>query len=241
LATFGEAAMTSTMSKHTVLAGLLILLTGSVSWGATVFDEGSTDSGSNAAPTQVTLNTFGTSSIKGSLHVSDTADTQDWFAVTVPAGFQIVGLSVPAASYTGDSQSFLGIHSGGTFPDTPTSLTTQINTPGNYIGYVHFGTSASNGILVGNNLGTDLLPVANSPANGGQAAGSTGFTDPLGPGTYTFMVQQTSPVSTTYQLDFSVVPEPSTLCLTVLGGIALLAPAVRKSRRKKLSATLRST
>ena len=56
--------------------------------------------------------------------------------------------------------------------------------------------------------GTDIL--------GGIAAaptGGSGFATPLGPGTYTYHVQQTGTPLTGYSLDFILVPEPAALLL----------------------------
>src|SRR5262249_48462123 len=71
--------------------------------------------------------------------------------------------------------------------------------------YAHFGTGAPNAPPPPTNLaGADLLPIM---ANGSLAAGSQGFTPPLGPGDYTFLIQQQG-TNTAYQIDF--VGTPST-------------------------------
>jgi hypothetical protein len=62
----------------------------------------------------------------------------------------------------------------------------------------------------------DLLPVMNSE---GLAVGASGFTSPLGPGTYTFVIGvQTAELDAfpTYQFDVMVVPEPSTFILAIV-------------------------
>jgi len=60
------------------------------------------------------------------------------------------------------------------------------------------------------------------------APGTTGFTPPLGAGTYTFLIQQGDPSTTGYRFNMTVrpvqVPEPgSSLCLLGMGGLAILA------------------
>ena len=69
---------------------------------------------------------------------------------------------------------------------------------------------------------------------GVPAAGATGFTPPLGPGSYTFLIQQTGAL-TNYEFDITVVPEPGSLCLMAIGGLLILAPTARKRRRKMLT------
>ena len=51
-----------------------------------------------------------------------------------------------------------------------------------------------------NVVGMDLLPLMADPT---VAAGALGFTDPLGPGSYTFLIQQLDS-STSYTFDFGV-------------------------------------
>jgi hypothetical protein len=55
------------------------------------------------------------------------------------------------------------------------------------------------------------------------------FVPPLGSGDYTFVFPQTGSTLITYTLDFTVIPEPSTLVL-VLGGLAAVAGARRRPR-----------
>jgi hypothetical protein len=68
-----------------------------------------------------------------------------------------------------------------------------------------------------------LLPLM---ANPNFDPGAIGFTPPLGAGTYTFLIQQGNPVTTSYQFDMTLraVPEPgSSLLLLVMGGLAIFA------------------
>jgi hypothetical protein len=116
----------------------------------------------------------GTNSIKGVVGLSD---SQDWISVTVPAGnvFKSLVLFSYASS---DVQGFIGFQAGPSFVGDPV-------TASSYLGYAHFGTSASNGALPPANLvGTDLFPLM---GNTSIAFGAVGFTPPLSPGTYTFI------------------------------------------------------
>jgi PEP-CTERM motif len=176
-------------------------------------------SNSQSAPTPITLSA-GTNSIIGSV-VSSTSQTgdPDWVALTVPAGFQL-NSDVLAAYTSTDNQGFTGFQAGSSFVGNPET------TPSAYAGYAHFGSAATNPITPTNLVGQDLLPLMANPS---VAAGATGFTIPLGAGTYTFLFQQTGASLTSYQFDFGVtaVPEPGSLCLLGLGGLTMLR---RKSR-----------
>ena len=117
-----------------------------------------------------------------------------------------------------DPQGFTGFQFGSSF------LGDEF-TAGNYAGYAHFGTGATNpdGTPPSSTVGVDLLPLMADPS---FAPGTTGFTPPLAAGTYTFLIQQGNPFTTSYQFDMTVrsVPEPgSSLCLLVLGGLAIFA------------------
>jgi hypothetical protein len=74
-----------------------------------------------------------------------------------------------------------------------------------YHGYTHFSSGT---------VGTDRFPDMET------AAGAQGFTAPLGPGTYTFLIQQTGTAATSYGFNFNVIPEPGSFAL--LAGAALL-------------------
>jgi hypothetical protein len=52
--------------------------------------------------------------------------------------------------------------------------------------------------------------------------GGQGFSAPLGAGTYTYVIQQTGQNVNLYALDFEVVPEPTTLALAAVAGMATL-------------------
>ena len=168
-------------------------------------------SNNQAAPNAFTL-AIGTNSILGT--VTGGSDPQDWIALTVPAGDELT--SIILASYQStDLQGFTGFQSGASFVGSAFVA-------GSYEGYSHFGSGATNGALPPTNLvGQDLLPLMANPA---LAAGATGFTPPLGPGTYTFLIQQLG-ATTNYQFDYNVAraPEPATFILLGMGAATLLA------------------
>lgn len=171
--------------------GLLLTVAAGPALGVVVWDEGVNGalSANQNAPTALAL-AVGTNSVIG---VVGGGASNDFVAVTVPAGFELSGYVL--AAYTSlDVQGFTGFTNGATFPGS-------IFSAGSYRGYAHYGTGATNGALPPTNLvGQDLMPIMSNPA---LAAGSTGFTPPLAAGTYTFNIQQLGG-TTNYQFDFVV-------------------------------------
>ncbi len=142
-------------------------------------------------------------------------DSQDWIAITVPAGQALTSL-VNSTYTSADAQGFMGVQAGSNFVGNSQSATP-------YLGYTHWGTGAQNGALPPTNLvGVNLLPLMGDKNT--ISLGSQGFTPPLGAGTYTFLFQQLG-ASTTYQFDFTLtaVPEPGTVGILGAGGLLLIA------------------
>jgi hypothetical protein len=166
-------------------------------------------SNNQSVPNAFTLSP-GTNAVIGSLGGTD---HQDWIALTVPSGLQL-GAVVLKAYVSTDQQGFTGVQAGTNFVGNP-------GTASPYLGYAHFGTGATNGALPPTNLvGSNILPIMGDTS---LAAGSQGFTPPLGSGPYTFLIQQTGSAATSYEFDYVVVPEPASLALTALGcGMILL-------------------
>jgi hypothetical protein len=130
---------------------------------------------------------------------------QEYFRITVPPLGQLTGMVLK--SYSGfDGTAFIGAQQGTTFTVDPFSAQ-----PSNLYGYTHFGT----------NLGQVNTNILDDIASG---PGAQGFTPPLGPGNYTFWIQQLGSAAT-YDLNFqlTVVPEPAAvivLALVCAGGLA---------------------
>jgi hypothetical protein len=79
-------------------------------------------------------------------------------------------------------------------------------------------------IAAGTLDGTDLF--GNYQAGSPNLLAGPGLSGPLGPGTYTFLMQQTSMIEQTYALEFFAVPAPGVASL----GLAGLLFGVRRRR-----------
>jgi len=187
---------------------------------ATIYDEAVSGDLSNdkAAPTAALTLTPGSNSVIGTVNgFTPGTDAQDWVSFTIPTGFVMTSY-VNSTYGSTDEQGFTGFQFGSSFSGDEFAA-------GSYAGYAHFGTGATNpdGTPPSSTVGVDLLPLMANPS---FAPGTTGFTPPLAAGTYTFLIQQGNPFTTSYQFDMTVrsVPETgSSLCLLVLGGLAIFA------------------
>lgn len=157
-------------------------------------------SSNETAPTPLVF-TVGSNVINGS--ILGGTDTRDYITFTIPAGQSLTGLILlayddPGTGAPNDGNTgFHAINIGST------SLIPGAGNVGSFLGANHVIPS----------IGSDLLP-----GLGNAGLGAAGFTGPLGPGTYSYLIQQTSPgVTSVYSLQFNVVPEPSSLLLSLAG------------------------
>ena len=209
----------SPVTKKTLLFAAVCALLAAAPAIATIYDEAVSGDLSNnqAAPTALTL-TPGLNSVSGTVAGFPQfggTDPQDWVSFTIPTGFVMTSY-VNSKYVSTDDQGFTGFQFGPSFSGDPFVA-------GSYAGYAHFGTDATNPLPPSSTVGVNLLPLMANPS---FSVGATGFTRPLAAGTYTFLIQQGDPETTSYQFDMNVrsVPEPgSSLCLLGVGGLAILA------------------
>src|SRR5437899_983823 len=211
----------SVTKKSLFSAAVCALLVAAAPAKATIYDEAVSGDLSNdkAAPTPLTLMP-GLNSVSGTVAGFPQfggTDPQDWVSFTIPTGFVMTSY-VNSKYGSADDQGFTGFQFGSSFSGDEF-------TAGSYAGYAHFGTAATNPLPPSSTVGVNLLPLMANPS---FSIGATGFTRPLAAGTYTFLIQQGDPATTSYQFDMNVrsvsVPEPgSSLCLLGMGGLAILA------------------
>ena len=208
-------------SRHrSILASLLLLLP--VSVGAATFDEATNGdlSGNRLAPSFLQLdytpggNTPGSNVIAGTVGRSGSVVDRDYLHVNIPVGYVLGRLLVGNQTTVGGAgASFIGLAAGSTMPVAETVQNAQ-----GLLGFRLYTTA---------DRGNDILDDMAIPAQG-----SSGFTVPLGPGDYTFWLQELAPGTYTYRFNLvlepaAVVPVPAALPL-FLAGLGLLAGAMRR-------------
>lgn len=150
------------------------------------------------APTPLFLS-LGSNLVHGS--VVAPGDVRDYVTFTIPSGQALAGLDLllyeDVVSGGPGNTGYHAINAGAT------SLVPDFANGSSFLGGDHV-TAAD--------VGTDRLPDLAAAILAG-----TGFTIPLGPGTYSYLIQQTGPPLTGYTLDFVLVPEPSTAMLVAVG------------------------
>lgn len=153
-------------------------------------------------PTAVSFSE-GSNIVTGSVTTAG-GDTRDYLTFTIDPGFQLDAIlqleyddPALAGSLFDGNRGFYALLDGvsGAIPGSGFD-----NLGGDHLDPIGFGADLLAGI-----------------ADGG-ISGGTGFSTPLGAGTYTFQVQQTGPQISNYALDFVVaqVPEPTSAALTAL-------------------------
>lgn len=212
--------MHTPVTKSLLAAAACALLTAAPAI-ATIYNEAVSGdlSDNKAAPTALTL-TPGLNSVIGTVSgfPPDGTDPQDWVSFTIPTGYKMISY-VNAKYNSSDDQGFTGFQFGSSFSGDEFDAA-------NYAGYAHYGTAAQNpdgNPTTSSTVGVNLLPLMADPS---FAPGASGFTFPLGAGTYTFLIQQGDPSVTGYRFNMTVRPVPETgssLCLLAMGSLALVA------------------
>lgn len=180
---------------------------------ATVWDESLNGdlSSSESAPTPISLG-IGLHSITGSVSAG-AGDTRDFLSFAIAEGQSLAGLLLQTwEDGTVGGPANRGFHA---MNFGATSFVPSATTIGSFLGSAHLDFVPA---------GTDLLPTLALAATGG-----TGFSTPLGPGTYSYLVQQTGPQINRYAIDFVVTPEPSA-ALSIGSGLVGLSIWRRRGR-----------
>ncbi|MEL6429269.1 MAG: hypothetical protein AAFR54_08830 [Planctomycetota bacterium] len=127
------------------------------------------------APTAVSLE-FGDNRVRATQQGNAFGRDIDYLTITVPLSAELTELRLVDFVAGPGNLAFLGLQSGSTFTVDASSAGA-----GDLLGGAVFGAGE---------VGVDLLPVV------GGLPGAAGFTPPLGPGDYTFWLNQTGPAST---------------------------------------------
>lgn len=169
-------------------------------------------SSSAGAPTPLSI-ALGTNTVSGSVSAASD-DTRDYLTFTIGAGQQLSALLLQQwADGTSGGPANTGFHA---INLGATSFVPGQATIASFLGAAHIDFLPA---------GSDLLP-----GLGTGGFGEIGFVGPLGPGTYSYVIQQTGPELNRYVLDFVVTPEPGTAVLFGLGMAGLSAAGRRGSR-----------
>jgi hypothetical protein len=187
-------------STVVLVGGLVSTASAATAWDESVDGDLSTDP---STPTPVSLG-LGSNLISGSITGPD--DIRDYLTFTIPAGLVLAELKqLEYVTLPGGEPGNRGFHA---IIAGNTSFVPDATNIGNFLGGNHVDPLP---------VGTDMLP---PPA--AATLGGTGFTTPLGPGTYTYHIQQTTAVLTGYALDFELVPEPTTAAIMATKLMVLL-------------------
>jgi hypothetical protein len=136
------------------------------------------------APTFVRLR-LGPNTIDGNFGKAGTEVDRDYFTIKIAVGQKLKSIVLDPKTVIGGDTSFIGMQKGNQVTAPPVN-----SSPEDLLGWTHFGTSSE---------GTDILPAIC------QGAGAKGCTPPLGPGKYSFWVQELATCACHYRFIFTVV------------------------------------
>lgn len=187
------------------LAAIVVVCTisaaahGQVLWSEIVSGDASDDP---MAPSNAGAMVLGSNVFSGTISTDPAGgDQRDYITFVVPAGLSITQLTL--LTYSPDNIAWTH------FDDGPTSVIPSPGTADSLLAGAHIPAGAPDG--------SDLF--GNYQTGSANLLAGPGFSGPIGAGTYTFLVQQTSPLVQTYSLDFVVVPAPAFAPLAAIGAL----------------------
>lgn len=200
----------TSLSRALALAGLALAAAASPARADTLHDEAVLGDFSNngLAPTVLVFGS-GANQVLGSSGNNGGVD-RDYFSFTVPAGQLWTALTVLPGSAPLGTTSFLGIQAGPQVTVVPTA-----GTAAGLLGWTLWSADT---------IGVDILPMMTFPE-----LGSSGFTIPLGAGTYSMWAQEGSAGLSPYGFDFTLTPVPEMPTVALLAA-GLLALGLRRRR-----------
>jgi hypothetical protein len=152
------------------------------------------DASSNPlAPSNAGVLTLGDNIFAGAASNAAGGDPRDYITFVVPAGMSITQLIVQSI----EPDNIAWTH----FDDGATSVIPDFVTGPTLLAGAHIEAATPDGTNVFGNYQTGSAALLAGP----------GFSGPIGPGTYTFLMQQTSQVDQAYSLNFVTVPAPGVL------------------------------
>lgn len=178
---------------------------GSVAHGQVLWDEAvdGDASGNALVPSSAGAVSLGSNVFKGTVSNVAGGDQRDYITFVVPAGLAISELTLLSLT----PNNIAWTH----FDDGATSVVPSEGTADSLLAGAH--------ILGPTPDGTDLFP--NYQAGSSELLAGPGFNGLIGPGTYTFLMQQTSPVTQAYSLDFVVIPGPGVASIGAMGALCV--------------------
>jgi hypothetical protein len=197
-----------------VAAGALAVAASTPATATVVYDEGIAGdlSDDGSAPTAIAFG-LGSNVVQGTIgHDQEGLVDRDYFTFTIGADQRLTALNLLTGTQT-LGFSFIGLEAGNQI-----TLATNAATAAGLLGWTHYDSS---------DVGTDILDDMSVAANG-----SSGFSTPLGSGTYSIWLQEISPGgSVPFGLEFLVaqVPEPSSWAM-MLTGFGFIGLAFRRRR-----------
>lgn len=134
-------------------------------------------------PTAVKLR-LGDNKISGKYGAKNGVVDRDYFTVKIADGTQLAAVFLEPGTVVGLNVSFIGVQAGKQVTVPPVG-----GSPEDLLGWTHYGEDQ---------IGSDILPAI------GEGDGAQGFVPPLGPGTYSFWVQETGTCKCKYNFRFVV-------------------------------------